>query len=125
MLFGAGTPLAKLLLNEVGPWLLAGILYLGAGIGLAIWRAIRGSPPVRLSRADLGWLAGAVFFGGIVGPVLLLGGLAHTDAATASLLLNAEGVATALKLSPGDHATLLVNTADGVLNTLEVSIVGG
>jgi drug/metabolite transporter (DMT)-like permease len=96
MLFGAGTPLAKLLLNEVGPWLLAGILYLGAGIGLAIWRAIRGSPPVRLSRADVGWLAGAVFFGGIVGPVLLLGGLAHTDAATASLLLNAEGVLTAL-----------------------------
>lgn len=96
MLFGAGTPLAKLLLDEVGPWLLAGILYLGSGIGLAAWRWIHGNPPVRLSRSDVGWLGAAVFFGGIVGPVLLMGGLAHTDAATASLLLNAEGVLTAL-----------------------------
>ncbi len=96
VLFGAGTPLAKLLLDSVSPWLLAGILYLGSGIGLAIWRGARGTSTIRLTRREVGWLAGAVLFGGIVGPVLLMCGLAHTDAATASLLLNAEGVFTAL-----------------------------
>jgi drug/metabolite transporter (DMT)-like permease len=96
VLFGAGTPLAKLLLDAVSPWLLAGILYLGSGIGLAIWRSARGTSSIHLARGDIGWLAGAVLFGGIVGPVLLMWGLAHTDAATASLLLNAEGVLTAL-----------------------------
>jgi drug/metabolite transporter (DMT)-like permease len=95
-LFGAGTPLAKVLLDAVSPWLLAGVLYLGSGIGLAIWRWSRGRPTVRLARNDVAWLAGAVFFGGMVGPVLLMWGLAHTGAATASLLLNAEGVLTAL-----------------------------
>jgi hypothetical protein len=73
ILFGAGTPLAKQL-KEIGPWLLAGILYLGSGIGLAIWRRIRSSVPVRLSRSDVGCLAAAVFFGGGVGPVLLMAG---------------------------------------------------
>jgi drug/metabolite transporter (DMT)-like permease len=96
VLFGAGTPLAKLLLDAVSPWLLAGILYLGSGIGLAIWRGARGTGTVRLARRDVGWLAGAVFFGGMVGPVLLMWGLAHIDASTASLLLNTEGVLTAL-----------------------------
>jgi drug/metabolite transporter (DMT)-like permease len=96
VLFGSGTPLAKLLLDAVSPWLLAGILYLGSGIGLAIWRSARGTSTIHLARRDIGWLAGAVLFGGMVGPVLLMWGLAHTDAATASLLLNAEGVLTAL-----------------------------
>jgi drug/metabolite transporter (DMT)-like permease len=96
VLFGAGTPLAKVLLDSVSPWLLAGILYLGSGIGLAIWRWARGTATIHLARHDVGWLAGAVFFGGMVGPVLLMWGLAHIDAATASLLLNAEGVLTAL-----------------------------
>jgi drug/metabolite transporter (DMT)-like permease len=96
VLFGVGTPLAKLLLDAVSPWLLAGILYLGSGMGLAIWRLARGASTVRLARDDIAWLAGAVFFGGMVGPVLLMWGLARTDAATTSLLLNAEGVLTAL-----------------------------
>ncbi|GHF17137.1 DMT family transporter [Pseudolysinimonas yzui] len=96
LLFGAGTPIAKLLLGEVSPWLLAGLLYLGSGVGLGLYRLIRRSPRVRLSRSEVLPLAGAVFFGGLAGPVLLMFGLSGMPASGASLLLNAEGVATAL-----------------------------
>lgn len=99
-LFGASTPLAKLLLGEgVGPVLLAGLLYLGSGCGLSLWwvaRSRRAKSEASLSRADLPWLFGATAFGGVAGPVLLLLGLAATPASTASLLLNLEGVLTAL-----------------------------
>jgi drug/metabolite transporter (DMT)-like permease len=96
LLFGAGTPVAKLLLVDAGPWMLAGLLYLGSGVGLGLYRLIRRSPSVRLARRELLPLAGAVFFGGLVGPVLLMFGLLGMPASGASLLLNAEGVATAL-----------------------------
>jgi drug/metabolite transporter (DMT)-like permease len=96
LLFGAGTPAAKVLLGETGPWLLAALLYLGSGIGLAGWRLLRGAAPVRLARGEWPWLAGAILAGGVIGPVLLLWGLAGVAASTASLLLNAEGVFTAL-----------------------------
>lgn len=96
LLFGAGTPIAGLLLGEVSPWLLAGLLYVGSGVGLGLYRLIRRAPKVRLQRAELLPLAGAVFFGGMVGPVLLMFGLSSMPASGASLLLNAEGVATAL-----------------------------
>lgn len=96
VLFGAGTPVAKLLLDSVSPWLLAGLLYFGSGVGLGLWRLVRRLPRVRLQRADRRPLAGAVFFGGIVGPVLLMLGLTNLPATGASLLLNAEGVFTAL-----------------------------
>lgn len=96
LLFGAGTPLAKLLLGEVSPWLLAGLLYVGSGVGLGLYRLIRRAPRVRLERGELLPLAGAVFFGGVAGPVLLMFGLSNMPASGASLLLNAEGVATAL-----------------------------
>jgi drug/metabolite transporter (DMT)-like permease len=95
-LFGAGTPVAKLLLAHTSPWLLAGVLYLGSGIGLWVWRLLTRAPRVRLQRAELGWLAGAVVAGGMLGPLLLMTGLAGMAAADASLLLNAEGVFTAL-----------------------------
>ncbi len=95
-LFGAGTPLAKLLLAHTSPWLLAGVLYLGSGIGLWVWRLATRAPAVRLQRSERGWLAGAVFTGGLLGPLLLMTGLAGTTASQASLLLNAEGVFTAL-----------------------------
>jgi len=95
-LFGAATPFAKLILDAVSPWLLAGILYVGSGVGLALTRLVRGAAPVRLSAIDARWLAGAIVSGGIVGPVLLMWGLSSTHASTASLLLNAEGVLTAL-----------------------------
>jgi drug/metabolite transporter (DMT)-like permease len=96
LLFGAGTPFAKLLLAHTGPWLLAAMLYLGSGIGLWAWRRLRGAPAVRPSRSEWGWLAAATFCGGVVGPVLLMTGLAGLPATSVSLLLNAEGVLTAL-----------------------------
>ncbi len=95
-LFGAGTPLAKLLLGHISPWLLAALLYLGSGVGLWIMRTLRRAEPVVLARAERGWLAGAVLAGGVVGPVLLMVGLTRMPASGASLLLNAEGVLTAL-----------------------------
>jgi drug/metabolite transporter (DMT)-like permease len=100
-LFGASTPFAKLLLGEISPILLAGLLYLGSGIGLSLLRLIRRkstfiADEATVSRAQWPWLAGAIFFGGVLGPVLLLFGLQNTAASTASLLLNLEGVFTAL-----------------------------
>ncbi|HMA09173.1 MAG TPA: EamA family transporter [Ramlibacter sp.] len=96
LLFGAGTPLAKLLLAQASPWLLAALLYLGSGLGLALLRRLRGAPPVALPAGEARWLAGAVLAGGVAGPVLLMLGLARMPASAASLLLNAEGVFTAL-----------------------------
>ena len=96
LLFGAGTPLAKLILSDVSPWLLAGLFYLGSGIGLTAVRLVRRAAPVRLARNEARWLAGAILSGGIVGPVLLMYGLAGMPASGASLLLNAEAVFTVL-----------------------------
>lgn len=102
-LFGVSTPAAKALLGTINPAVLAGLLYCGAGLGVAILRRIPGLPTSRnaaaetpLGRADIPWLAGAIVTGGIVGPLLLMLGLSRTDAAAASLLLTLEGVATAL-----------------------------
>jgi drug/metabolite transporter (DMT)-like permease len=98
-LFGISTPFAKLLLGGLPPVLLAGLLYLGSGIGLTLLRTVRwvqGAPSVPLVRSDVPWLAGAVMFGGVLGPVLLMWGLRATPASAAALLLNLEGVFTAL-----------------------------
>lgn len=96
VLFGLGAPAAKLLLGSTSPWLLAGLLYLGSGVGLGLYRLIRRSPRVLPARRDVAPLVGAIVAGGIVGPVLLLLGLSQLPASGASLLLNAEGVFTAL-----------------------------
>lgn len=96
VLFGASAPVAKLLLGEVSPWLLAGLLYVGAGGGMAVWRLVRRAPRVRLPRREVPWLVGAVAAGGVAGPVLLMLGLSSMPASGASLLLNAEGVLTAV-----------------------------
>lgn len=96
LLFGAGTPLAKLLLGNIGPWMLAALFYLGSGIGLTIYRVVSRSAPVKLPPGEAGWLAGATIAGGVIGPVLLMLGLTGMSASSASLLLNAEGVFTAL-----------------------------
>ena len=96
LLFGAGTPIAKLLLDDVSPWLLAGLLYTGSGLGLGLFRLIRRAPRVRLQRRELLPLGGAVLFGGVIAPLLLLFGLASMPASGASLLLNAEAVFTAV-----------------------------
>ncbi len=99
-LFGATPPVAKLLLVEVSPFLLAGLLYLGAGLGLAVVEALRHvsgaerDEEAAISRADLPWLAAAILAGGVVAPVLLMSGLARTTASSGALLLNLEGLAT-------------------------------
>jgi drug/metabolite transporter (DMT)-like permease len=102
LLFGASTPVAKLLLARLDPWYLAAVLYLGSGMGLALARfagrlfrpGVRGQGT--LARSDWPWLGGAILFGGVLGPILLLTGLSTTGAAPASLLLNLESVFTAL-----------------------------
>lgn len=94
LLFGAGTPLAKALLADVSPWMLAGLLYLGAGLGLLIWRLARRAPRVRLPKREIPWLAAAIVCGGMLAPLLLMVGLTGMPATGASLLLNAEGVFT-------------------------------
>ena len=96
VLFGAGAPLAKPLLGQTSPWLLAALLYLGSGTGLWLMRRLRRAPAVRLPAGERRWLTGAIVAGGMVGPVLLMLGLSSMPAASVSLLLNAEGVFTAL-----------------------------
>lgn len=101
MLFGLSTPAAKLLVGTVDPWLLAGVLYLGSGVGLVVYgwsrrlfrRALLESP---VRGRDLVWLGAAIVFGGIIAPVLLAYGLRAGTAVQSSLLLNLEGVFTAL-----------------------------
>jgi drug/metabolite transporter (DMT)-like permease len=88
-------PLAKLLLGDVSPWLLAGLLYCGSGLGLVAYRLIARKERVRLQRSHVAPLIGAVVAGGVVAPVLLMLGLSAMPASGASLLLNAEAVFTA------------------------------
>ncbi|HVJ44118.1 MAG TPA: DMT family transporter [Dongiaceae bacterium] len=111
-LFGLSTPLAKLMIGEVDPWLLAAMLYLGSGIGLAAFYAISHggfgalahggtavTPTARetpLRTADLPWLLAVIASGGIAAPVLLMFGLSITPASSAALLLNLESVFTML-----------------------------
>ena len=95
-LFGAGTPLAKSLLGTVNPWMLAGLLYLGSGVGLGIYRLASGAGRPRLNPGEMKWLAAAVLCGGAVAPVLLMFGLSALAASHVALLLNAEAVLTAL-----------------------------
>lgn len=97
-LFGVSTPLAKRLTGDLSPVLLAGLLYLGSGLGLTLARLVRdgGLVPSGLPRNEWPWLLGAIFFGGVIGPVALMFGLISTSGATASLLLNLESVLTAV-----------------------------
>jgi drug/metabolite transporter (DMT)-like permease len=101
LLFGISPPFAKLLLPESGPMLIAGLLYLGAGLGLLLFE-MTGRPfhlgaeeaPVR--RADVGLLAGVILTGGMLGPYLMLWGLERLSGVLTSLLLNLEAPFTVL-----------------------------
>ena len=104
VLFGASTPLAKTLVDEIPPVLLAGLFYVGSGIGLSIVILLRRLVGTRTSAPggmawprghDVGWFALAILFGGVIGPVLLMLGLVSTPASVSSLLLNLESVFTA------------------------------
>ena len=102
LLFGMSTPLAKMLVGTVSPLMLAGLLYAGSGLGLSLvlagrrWRASRDASMGLPHREEWLWLAAAIFFGGVAGPVALMYGLATSSASIASLLLNLEAVLTAL-----------------------------
>jgi drug/metabolite transporter (DMT)-like permease len=98
LLFGASTPIVKQLLHDAPPILLAGLLYLGSGIGLGLLRTVRdrGWRAPSMTAKEWLWLLLAIGFGGVLGPVALLLGLTRTSAASASLLLNLEAVLTAL-----------------------------
>lgn len=102
-LFGISPPLAKLLVEDIPPVALAGLLYLGAFAGLSLYstgkRIIMTDPDKKaapLERKDLPWLAGAVLVGGIIGPISMMTGLTLISGFSASLLLNLEGLATAM-----------------------------
>src|SRR5712671_2702202 len=99
ILFGLSAPFAKVLLPKASPWLLAGLLYLGAGLGLSMMRLVTharqsGNGPDRLRRADLPRLFAIIVAGGAVGPVLLMVGLTRVSGVVGSLLLNLEAVFT-------------------------------
>lgn len=119
-LFGVGTPLAKLIMERVDPWMLAGLLYLGSGLGLFAYRVVRQSPAVRLPGGEWRWLCVAVLSGGVLAPVLLMLGLSRMAASSAALLLNFEGVFTALLAWFVFHENMDRRVALGML-----AIVGG
>lgn len=102
ILFGASNPIAKLLLEQIDPIFLAGFLYLGSGIGLLLTKYIFGAlrnkekTEAQLEISDLPRVIAAMLTGGVVAPIILMLGLRHTQAATASLLLNFETISTAL-----------------------------
>lgn len=103
VLFSISTPVAKLLLDGASPLLLAGLLYLGQGVGLLIFMLGRECFLITrklrervLQGTEYFWLAGSVMTGGVLAPVLLFWGLSGTPASEASLLLNFEGVLTTL-----------------------------
>ncbi len=108
VLFGLSAPLAKALLPSSGPFILAGLLYLGAGLGLgALGPFRRPGAEARLRREDAATLAGMILAGGVVGPLLLLAGLARLSGSSASLLLNLEAPFTiALAVAAfGEHVS--------------------
>lgn len=102
-LFGASTPFAKVLVGEMSPLLLAGLLYTGSGVGLAIALVLRHLMNPGVTRHELAlprggelvWLGAAILVGGVLAPVLLMVGLASSDASVTALLLNLESVFTA------------------------------
>lgn len=101
-LFGISTPLAKLLVRDIPPMALAGLLYLGAFIGLSLYPILRkttthsNKKAAPLERKDFPWLIGAIITGGIIGPISIMTGLTLISGFSASLLLNLEGLATTI-----------------------------
>lgn len=102
-IFGVNTSISKVLLDQIQPWMLAGIFYVGAGLGLSIIYLLSKRVAPQLSPQatavqgkDWIWLGAGTFAGGVVAPVFLMFGIANSSASTASLLLSLEGVFTAL-----------------------------
>lgn len=130
VLFGLGTPFSKMLLGDIPPVALAGIFYLGAFIGLSFFDIFRRTlfrasiqAKSRIGRNDIPWLLAATASGGVVAPVCLMLGLNMISGFSASLLLNLEGVMTAIiaaslfkeHLGRRIPVAILLMTAAGVL----------
>ena len=117
--FGMSTPLAKLLLPELGSLALAGLLYVGAGVALLVVGLVRrpAAAEARLRRADIPYLAGIIVAGGILGPLLMLHGLGRVSAIAGSLLLNLEAPLTILVAVAffGAHLGLRAGTAAALI----------
>jgi len=98
VLYGVGIPISKVLLTLTDPWMLTGLLQLGASLGLLGVYLIRPRPvgDLNLQPQDWRWFGPAILIGGIFASVLMFEGLNHTSAASTSLLLNLEGVFTAV-----------------------------
>ena len=99
-LYAVNAPFSKLLLFSVPPTLMAGFLYVGAGVGMAaiaLTRRLRGKQgrEMRLTRRELPWTVAMIALD-IAAPICLMLGLRATTAANAALLNNFEIVATAL-----------------------------
>ncbi|MGE5395844.1 MAG: EamA family transporter [Candidatus Saccharibacteria bacterium] len=96
-LFGIATPMSKLLLSDLNYFQLAGLLYLGAGLAM-LPSILHHNNQIEILFHSSSWLnmTGIIFFGGIMGPLLLLAGLQTANAASVSIWLNMELVATAL-----------------------------
>ena len=134
-LFGASTPAAKLLLGNLSPLMLSAILYLGAAIALSAYRFLPGfeSREAQITRRDLTPICGIIFFGGMLGPILMLVGLQRLSAVTGSLLLNLEGPFTSviaiglMREHLGKREMLAVATImlGGMLVSLQPGPVGG
>jgi drug/metabolite transporter (DMT)-like permease len=139
LLFGVSAPLAKLLLGEINPILLAAFLYLGSGFGVLIIKTIRNiekssrDVEAKIVRADYVWLAGATLAGGITAPIILMYSLRTTPAATASLLLNFESVATTFiaalifkeAVSRRAWWAIIIITAASILLSVDMNSVWG
>ena len=95
VLYAVNLPFSKLLLGQVGSLTLAGLLYLGAGAGMALLSLFHRDDAPRLGREDLAPTLGMILLD-IAAPILLMLGLRGGEAASASLLGNFEIVATAL-----------------------------
>lgn len=104
LFFGISPPIAKLLIKDIAPVALAGLLYIGAFLGISLYSILRRkliSPTTNnkmeeLELTDIPWLAGAIITGGIIAPICMMLGLTYVTGFTASLMLNLEGLATVI-----------------------------
>jgi drug/metabolite transporter (DMT)-like permease len=101
VLFGSATPILKILVSGMTPLVLLGLLGIGSCAGVACWWIVSRTSPVTLNypaanRREWALLSGTIIAGGLLGPFIQILSLPFTPAATASLLLNFEIVATVL-----------------------------
>ena len=125
--YALNIPLSKLLLDEVSPTMLAGLLYLGAGLGIGVFfpfSAKKNGKSNMLSKSDTPFVIGMIVLD-IAAPILLMFGISKTSGSSAALLNNFEIVATALiallifkeKIKPKLWIAIVLVTAASVILT--------